>query len=228
MFDKPTQLIPLSTDSIKEQTLYHARQAFSHSGDQSPSLSFALYWLQLVRETYRQGAKTHPRSEAKRKVYMMNLFPYGISIYRNPSRFLRWYLKRNHGSNIGDPTGKYFIPINGQDLERIPHPTPTMLADNFTLTLLRYYEKPPKARLTRPGTGYGFVKLHVSPYVSLERFDQQIQWKKKGGTQISGYLTDEILKELIRSEIGMFVRQFKESMDTRYLRFLNEKLGLNE
>jgi len=159
---------------------------------------------------------------------MMNLFPYGISIYRNPSRFLRWYLKRNHGSNIGDPTGKYFIPINGQDLERIPHPTPTMLADNFTLTLLRYYEKPPKVRLTRPGTGYGFVKLHVSPYVSLERFDQQIQWKKKGGTQISGYLTDEILRELIRSEIGMFVRQFKESMDTRYLRFLNEKLGLNE
>ena len=64
-----------------------------------------------------------------------------------------------------------------------------------------------------------FVKLHVSPYVSLERFDQQIQWKKKGGTQISGYLTDEILRELIRSEIGMFVRQFKESMDTRYLRF---------
>lgn len=230
MFDKPTQLLPISSDSVKEQTLYHARQAFSATGDQSPSLSFALYWLQLVRESYRQGARVHPRSVLKRKTYMMNLYPYGISIYRNPSRFLRWYLSRNHDSNIGDPTGKYFIPISSkdEDLGRVPHPTPNMLADNFTLTLLQYYKKLPKVRLTRPETNYGFVKLHVPPYVSLEKFEGQIKWKKKGGTQISGYLNDDILREVIRSEIGLYVRQFKESMDTRYYHFLNQQLGLFE
>lgn len=230
MFDKPTQLIPLNQESIKEQTLYHARQAFSASGDQSPSLSFSLYWLQLVRESYRTGASVHPKSKIKRKVYMEKVFPYGISIYRNPSRFLRWYMERNHGSNIGDPTGEYYVPLSSrdEDLSQVPHPTPNMLGDNFTVKLFRYYKKLPKVRLTRPATNYGFVKLHVPPYVSLEKFEGQIGWKKQGGTQISGYLDDEILRQTIRSEIGLYIRQFKDCMDTRYLNFLNEQLGLNE
>lgn len=52
--------------------------------------------------------------------------------------------------------------------------------------------------------------------------------EEKGGTQISGYLNDDILREVIRSEIGLYVRQFKESMDTRYYHFLNQQLGLFE
>lgn len=227
MFDKPTQLMGLCPDTIAETKLYYARQAFSKEGEQSPSLGFSMYWIRLLRETYVQAAKVHPQSKIKRKLFRDKQHPYGISIYRSPSRFYRWYLSRNYGSNIGDPTGSYFIPLNSSDVDLtlIPHPQPNMLADNFTLALLRYYKNPPKLRLTRPATNYGFVKLHVRPYVSLQKFKGQVGWKKKGGTQLSGYLNDDLIREVIRNEVNLYIRQFRESMDDRYVRFLASQIA---
>lgn len=227
MFDKPTQLLGLQPESVPETQLYFARQAFSQFGEQSPSLGFAIHWLQLLRETYNVSAKMHPKSKIKRKQFREKHYPFGVSIYRNPSRFYRWYLHRNGGSNIGDPTGMYYMPLNSQDmkLENIPHPQPDMLADNFTLELLKYYLNPPKLRMTRPATKYGFVKLHVRPYVSLKKYKGQIRWVKKGGTQLSGYLTDEIIREVIRNEVNLYIRQFRECMDDRYVRFLGSQIA---
>lgn len=226
MFDKPSQLLGINPDSITESQLYFSRQAFSQHGEQSPSISFALFWLQQLRETYVTAAKKHPHSLIKRKYFRDKTYPFGISIYRNPSRFYRWYLSRNGGLNIGDPTGLYYLPLNSSDteLEQIPHPTPNMLADHFTLELLKYYRKPPKPRLTRPATNYGFVKLHVRPYVSLEKFEGQIKWKKVG-TQLSGYLNEEIIREVIKNEINLYIKQFRDCMDDRYVRFLGGQIA---
>lgn len=227
MFDKPSQLVGLQPESIPETQLYFSRQAFSQYGEQSPSLGFALYWLQMLRETYTKAHKIHPKSKVKREQYRAAHYPFGVSIYRNPSRFYRWYLSRNGGLNIGDPTGLYYVPLNSIDvkLERVPHPEPNMLADNFTLELLKYYLNPPKLRMTRPATNYGFVKLHVKPYVSLQKFKGQIRWIKKGGTQISGYLDNDIIREVIRNEINLYIHQFRECMDDRYVRFLGSQIS---
>lgn len=227
MFNKPDSLISLNPEKIPPTALYHARQGFDVEGNQNPSLGFSLYWLQLMKQCYTNAAKIHPRSVNKRKAYLQTTYPYSLSIYRNPSRFYRWYLKNNNGTNIGDPTGSYFIPVNPENIELAPHPKPTMLADNFTYALLMYYFKPPKIRLTRPNTNYGFVKLTVPDYVSLEKMPRT-KWRKKGGTQISGYLDDAVIREFIRSEIGMFVRQFKEAMNPKYLDYLKKELCLNE
>lgn len=227
MFDKPQYLVGLKADSVYETSLYHARQAFNSDGSQNPSLGFSLYWLQLMKQCYTNAAKVHPKSLTKRKLYIQKIYPYGQSIYRNPSRFYRWYLKNNHGLNIGDPTGHYFIPLNSEDIFLAPHPKPNMLADHFTYSMLKYYLQPPKVRLTRPATNYGFIKLFVPPYVSLDKLSE-IRWKNKGGTQISGYLDEEIIKEFIRSEVGLYVRQFKTSMNFKYLQYLKEEFCLNE
>lgn len=225
-FDKPMSLMPVNPDSIKEQTVYRARQALDWDGNQNPSLSFSIYWLSLVRESYRQAQKKHPKSTVKRAMYLNKQYPYGQSLYRNASRFFRWYLQRTEGLLIGDPTGNYFQPINTNDEALIsPHPQPNALADTFTLTLLRYYMKPPAIRLTRKETGYGFIKMSVPSYVTLSQIEKH-KWNKNKQTQISGYLTDEIIKEFIRSEIGIYLKQYENSMDERYVRLLKEKVGI--
>ena len=222
-FDKSTQMVPINPETIPEQTLYHARQAFDWDNNQNPSISFALYWLGLVKESYRQAQRVHPKSSIKRKSYLERIFPYGHSLYRNPSRFLRWYLQRTGGTLIGDPTGKYFVPINTLDtqLESVPNPQPNTLADNFTLTLLRYYLKPPAVRYTRKETGYGFIKMTVPPYVTLSK-EPRFEWKKDKATQVSGYLDEDVIREFIRGEIGIYIRQFESSMDPTYVRFLKQ------
>lgn len=214
LFSKPPALVALSPTSIREQTLYHAGQSFTERGEQHTSVAFRLYWLSQVREAYRASHKAHPRSKEKRRAFLRNYH----AMYRSPSRFLRFYLSRNNDSTIGDPTGNYFLPL--------PHQNPTMLADNFTHSLMSYWDKPPKIRYTNKATGYGFVQLFVPAYVSMSKPKHgQIKWKKKGGTQISGYLTAEIIRECIFQEIKWYVRQFESSMDPRYLNYLTQKLG---
>ena len=230
-FDKPSQFLKVDPETIKEQTLYRAKQAFDWNGDQNPSTSFAVYWFSLVRESYRQAHKVHPISSVKRKQYLNSVYPYGSSVYRNASRFLRWYLQRTGGLLIGDPSGNYFTPINTADidLKYIPNPQPNALADTYTLALLQYYLKPPTTRITRKQTGYGFIKLTAPRYVLLPENDKQerLKWDRNNQTQISGYLNDELIREIIRNEIGIYIRHFENVMDDRYVRFLRKKLGLN-
>lgn len=221
-------MVPINPETIPEQTLYHARQAFDWQNTQNPSMSFALYWLGLVKESYRNAQRIHPKSQTKRKMYLERIYPYGHSLYRNPSRFLRWYIQRTGGVLIGDPTGKYFVPINTLDtkLENVPNAQPDALADNFTLSLLRYYLKPPSVRFTRKETGYGFVKLTVPPYVTLSKVSR-FTWNNGKATQVSGYLNDDVLREFIRGEIGIYIRQFEQAMDPRYVQFLKENLAIS-
>lgn len=221
-------MVPINPETIPVQTLYHARQAFDWNNNQNPSTSFALYWLGLVKDSYRVAQKIHPKSVIKRKIYLERIYPFGNSLYRNPSRFLRWYMQRTGGVLIGDPTGRYFVPINTLDvnLEHVPNAQPNALADNFTLTLLRYYLKPPSVRMTRKETGYGFVKLTVPPYVTLSKVSR-FTWNNGKATQVSGYLNDDVLREFIRGEIGIYMRQFEPSMDPRYVQFLKEILTIS-
>lgn len=226
-FDKDPALVPLNPEKVHESAYYRARQAMDWEGNQCPSGSFAANWLSLVRSTYQRAQRIHPKSEKKRNTFLKNVYPYGQSIYRHPSRFLRWYLYRNNGLLIGDPTGSYFVPINTSDthLEHVPHANPNALADNFTLTLVGYYLKPPVVRITRKDLGYGFVKMKVPPYVTLSIVERH-KWEKNRATQISGYLDGEIIKEFIRSEIGIYIRQFESSMDYRYVIFLKQTVGI--
>lgn len=228
-FDKPTEYYPVDPEKLQGQVLYRARQMIDWDGNQNPSLSFSLYWLSLVRESYRQASKVHPRSEIKRKTYLNSVYPYGQSIYRNPSRFLRWYLVRNQGVLIGDPTGSYSVPIStfDKELKYVPNPQPNALADNFTLGLLKYYLNPPKVRYVRPN--YGYVELRIPGYVSLSKPEELGRKKLNIGTnvvKISGRETHERLKEFIRFEVECYIKQFEKSMDTEYLQYLKSTIGI--
>lgn len=228
-FDKPVEYYPVDPVKIKPHVLYRARQMLDWEGNQCPSLAFATYWLSLVRESYRQASKVHPRSAAKRKVYLDSVYTYGQSIYRNPSRFLRWYLLRTGGVLIGDPTGKYFMPISTLDtkLKNVPNPQPNALADNFTLTLLKYFLNPPKVRYVRPD--YGFVELRIPGYVSLSKPEDLKRYNLKKGVnsvKISGYETHEKLYAFIRFEVECFIKQFEPSMDVEYVQFLKNTLNI--
>lgn len=223
-FDKPTSRLAVKVDTISISNLYRARQMFDLHGNQNASASFSIHWLTLLRETYRQAHKVHPKSATKRAVYLRNIFPHGVSLYRNPSRYLRWYLERNHGLLLGDPTGDYLIPINTKDvnLEFMPHPTPNALADNFTIVLLKYLRKPPKVRYVRKDQGYGFVEFTIPDYVYLGKPKSE---NRKNKFRITGFISDWEVFEFLKAELKKYVQLYRETMDDRYYRFLQSEVA---
>lgn len=242
-FDKPMSLMPVNPENIELHNIYRARQMFDLVGNQNPSASFSLYWLIMVRESYRIACLVHPKSRSKRTKYLQNVYPYGISIYRNPSRFLRWYLERNNGLLMGDPTGNYYLPINTNDqkLEFVPHPYPNALADRYTLAILKYLNKIPKVRFVRKETGYGYVELVRPSFVYLNEAGQvcrhnydETRYRDRTSkstsqlkVKLTGYLTEWEIREYLLSELKMYLKYHRESMDDRYYRFLQQHPLIN-
>lgn len=229
-FDKPLSLLATDQETYPESHIFNARQMFDAMANQNPSAAFSLYWITLRRESYRQALKAHPNSSQKRAAYLKNLFPYGVSLYRNPTRFLRWYLSRNHGCLLGDPTGGYFIPVNTYESEflKSPHPNPNALADNFTLAILKYLRKLPKVRYTRKETGYGFVEFRLPPYCHLNEKGLSVKTAKTSKVRLTGYLTEWEIEQFLKSELRKYLSLFHESIDPLYLNLIKREVsGVN-
>lgn len=237
-FDKPLGLMPVNPETIDLHNIYRARQMFDLIGNQNSSASFSLYWLMMVRESYRIACIEHPKSRLKRVQYLNKVYPFGVSLYRNPSRFLRWYLSRNNDLLMGDPTGNYYLPVNTNDtkLELVPHPFPNALADRFTLSVLRYLTKMPKVRYVRKEVGYGYVELLRPTFVYLDEHGKvqrhnydESRYRDRSSKQTSelkvkltGYLTEWEIKEYLLSELKIFIKYHRETMDDRWYRFLQQ------
>lgn len=229
-FDKPLSLLATNPETIPQSHVFNARQMFDAQANQNPSAAFSLYWLTLRRETYRQALKVHPRSVQKRSAYLKNLYPFGVSVYRNSSKFLRWYLSRNNNCLLGDPTGSYLLPINTYNDEylTIPHPNPNALADNFTLVILKYLNKLPKVRFTRKETGYGYVEMTLPIYCYLNHEGKTAYSSSKAKVRLTGYLTEWEIDQFLRSELRKYLSLFKDTIDPRYLELIKTKVsGIN-
>lgn len=229
-FDKPLSLIATNPETIPQSHVFNARQMFDWQANQNPSAAFSLYWLTLRRETYRQALKVHPKSAHKRNAYLKNMFPFGVSIYRNPSKFLRWYLERNHDCLLGDPTGSYLVPIctYADEFLKIPHPIPNALADNFTLAVLKYLKKLPKVRYTRKETGYGYVEMTLPVYCYLDEQGKTCFSAENPRVRLTGYLTEWEVEQFLKSELRKYLSLFHKTVDTRYLELLKREVsGVN-
>lgn len=237
-FDKPMSLMSVNPESVGLHNIHRARQMYDLVGNQNASAAFSIYWLILVRESYRIASTVHPQSKLKRTKYLENVYPYGVSIYRNPSRFLRWYLSRTDGVLLGDPTGNYYVPINtnDQNLDLVPSPYPNALADRFTLSVIKYLTKQPKIRYVRKATGYGYVELLRPCFVYLDETgktqyhnydptrhrDRNSRKSSDLKIKITGFLTDWEIKEYLIAELKTYLKYHRETMDDRYYRFLQQ------
>lgn len=237
-FDKPLSLMPVNYEHVGSHNLYRARQMFDLDGNQNASASFSLFWLIMVRESYRIACEAHPKSKLKRIKYLDSVYPHGVSIYRNPSRFLRWYLSRNNNVLMGDPTGNYYLPVNthDQDFTLIPHPYPNALADRFTLSVLKYLTKMPKIRFVRKDTGYGYVEMVRPSFVYLDETGKyqrhnydSTRYRDRSSNKTSdlkikltGFLTEWEIREYLIAELKVYIKYHRETMDDRYYRFLQQ------
>lgn len=233
-FDKPLGLMPQDSSKYKSDYLHRARQMYDLIGNQNPSMAFTIYWLQLMTESYQKAIRVHPRSPTKRLKYLHNVYPQGVSIYRSPTKFLRWYLEKNGGQLMGDPTGGYYIPINTADtfLEVIPHPFPDTLADRFTLSILKYLTDIPKIRYVRQG--YGYVELNYPTFTYLDSKGRARKHNREHSThtkrntsrmryyrvKLTGFLSEWEIREFLLAEMRCYLKYHRETMHDTYYRFL--------